>query len=300
MVQFKPTITGRWTEREKHRSNTYWMLGSLSDRSARDMRKDLEKRGYQCRKSATKTVLADSLGRLERGLLCYENCHAVELRRFCKSRGISSGATTVARLARKLEEADDYTSFPRLFELPPEIRLVIYEYHFNDYEAVTHKHHQPPLTLASGRLRLEALPIFYKCVKFEWHFKCHFINEFHRGDEKIPFSQDSCDLLLMPAASLSQIKNFSVQWTLIVSGRLQSWTMFEIKSYEHNGLVVPQEDPRQGSDASTQHVRGIVGSMLHDTGCSNSDWKLQLEHFDVFRAAGFQALFPRTHGSPGL
>jgi hypothetical protein len=210
MVQFKPTTTGGRTEREKHRSNTYWMLGSLSDRSAREMRQELENRGYQCRKSASKVVLADSLGRLERGLLCYEKCDAVELRRFCKSRGVSSGATTVSRLARRLEDADDHTSFPRFFELPPEIRLAIYEYHFNDYDPMTHKHRQPPLTLASSRLRLEALPAFYKCVKFEWHFKWHFKYGFHYREEELPFSEDSCDLLSMPAASLSQMKNFGV------------------------------------------------------------------------------------------
>jgi hypothetical protein len=72
------------------------------------------------------------------------------------------------------------------------------------------KHRQPPLTLASSRLRLEALTAFYKCVKFEWHFKWHFKYGFHCGEEELPFSEDSCDLLSMPAASLSQMKNFGV------------------------------------------------------------------------------------------
>jgi hypothetical protein len=66
-----------------------------------------------------------------------------------------------------LEDADDQLSFPRFFELPPEIRDLVYGHHFSGHETMKHKHHQPPLTLASSQLRAEALPVFYKCVTFE-------------------------------------------------------------------------------------------------------------------------------------
>jgi hypothetical protein len=291
MVQFKPEVGFAEEDTCKHRSNTYWMLGSLLRRCADEMRQELERRGYPCREYDSKAVLADSLGRLERGLLCYNRCNASELRLFCESRGISTRAATVSRLTRILEDADDEVSFPRFFELPPEIRVVIYEYHFNGYETMTHKHHQPPLTLACNQLRLEALPVFYKCVTFEWCFFFDLSKNFY-------FTNASCNLVMMPDASLAQIKNFSVLWTRYGSALPLGKTTSEIKSYEHNGLKVSHSmlEPIIGTGAWMEDAREVISSILNEVGCSKQHWKSRVSHqaqITTFRASHYyKAMFP--------
>lgn len=99
MVQFKPA--DGLEEYHKRRSNTYWMLGSPLKRTAREIREDLEKRGYQCRKNATKSVLAESFGRMQRGLLCYDKCTAAQLRSFANVAGLRQRR----RLSRTLLES---------------------------------------------------------------------------------------------------------------------------------------------------------------------------------------------------
>ena len=92
--------------------------------------------------------------------MSYEGRSVDELRAFCKARGLPAKATTASRLARALEKADDLATFPRFLDLPAEIRNIIYELHFHDFDPFRGQHAQPPLTLASKQLRSEALPLF--------------------------------------------------------------------------------------------------------------------------------------------
>jgi hypothetical protein len=288
MVQFKPTVVCRGAE--KHDSNTYWMFGSPVLRRAPEMHQELEGRGYPCRRYDGEAVLADSLARLERGLLCYKRCNASELRLFCENRDISTKAATVSRLARILEDTDDEVSFPRFFELPLEIRVVVYEHHFNGYEAMAHKYHQPPLTLASSRLRGEALPVFYKCVTFEWAFSFDL-------QKNLYFTNTSCELVMMPDASLAQIKNFSVLWTSRESAFFRGeTTTSEITSYEHNGLTVSHSLLESSPGAWVESAKEVVSSILDDIGHSNKSW--QRKHleakFHAFRTSEYyKAMFPQ-------
>lgn len=210
MVQFK--------EQSFSKTGTcYWKLGfSYHDSmSARKTVEYLDARGYKCRKSANKKVAIDAAGRYQRGLMSYEDLSMAELQSFCTSRGLSSKATTASRLARVLEKADDAATFPRFLELAPEIRNSIYELHFRDLDEITAPCRQPPLTLASSQLRAEALPLFYQCAKFLWGCRCR-----PDLDRRNFFSSPTSDarlLIQMPAAQLSQVKNFSfcLEWIAI-------------------------------------------------------------------------------------
>lgn len=193
-------------------------------------------------------------------------------------------ARTHQSLVRKLEEADDQTTFPRFFELPAEIRNMIYEYHFCGYGAIFYKHHQPPLTLASSQLRSESLPLFYKCVTFEWTVHSALSEE----EECLTDFIGSCrELSRMPAACLSRIKSFTLLWTAEDLYWNEYSAKFKLKYHQKKGLqistLVPQSthDP----DPELEIMRDAIGSAIREVGRPANDWKLQHGHLEKFYQA---------------
>lgn len=165
------------------------------------------------------------------------------------------------------------------FELPPEIRNMIYEYHFAGYGALSYKHHQPPLTLASSQLRSESLPLFYKCVTFKWTVH----STVPRREVRTDFTDLSRELLKMPAVCLSRIKSFTLLWTARDSYGNGCCTEFKLKCHEMSkqmSILVPQSpgDP----DPELEIMRDAMGSAIREICCSGNDWKLQHGHLDMF------------------
>jgi hypothetical protein len=198
----------------------YWKLGSDKNVSARDAIEHLKVKGYKCRKNAGKRFAMDALGRYERGLLSYEKFSMDELQAFCKARGLSSKVTTASRLARVLERADDAATFPRFFELAPEIRNLIYELHIQSFDHIKGRHSQPPLTLASKQLRAETLLLFYERATFVIHVRTSRVFRFPSWPFNInPHFELSHlgwkmeDLMYMPASSFARIKTLTVDWS---------------------------------------------------------------------------------------
>jgi hypothetical protein len=198
----------------------YWKLGFDKNVSARDAIEYLKVKGYTCRQNASKRFAMDAVGRHERGLIPYEKFRMDELQAFCKARGFSSKATTLSRLARVLERADDAATFPRFFELPPEIRNSIYELHIQSFDHIKGRHSQPPLALASKQLRAETLLLFYERATFVIHVetsKLFGLNSwtFTRTPlfilSRLGWKME--DLVYMPASSLARIKTLTVDWS---------------------------------------------------------------------------------------
>ena len=75
--------------------------------------------------------------------------------------------TPVLNLGRGSEEPDDEPFSKGLRKLPPELRNLVYEHHFDSLGPVPSAHIQPDLTLVSRLIRQEPLPIFYKRSTFE-------------------------------------------------------------------------------------------------------------------------------------
>jgi hypothetical protein len=142
--------------------------------------------------------------------MSYEGRGAAELQTFCKARGLPTKAITASRLARALEKADDLITFPRFFDLPAEIRNIIYELFFNALNSFESKHVQPPLTLASSQLRSEALPVFYDCATFNLRATCRM----HRYNMQQHESNilHSTSLIYTPAANFKRMKNIDLHW----------------------------------------------------------------------------------------
>jgi hypothetical protein len=75
--------------------------------------------------------------------------------------GAPPSRTPVLNLGRGNEQPDDEPSFARFLQLPPELRVMTYEYYIDSLGTAPSVHSQPHLTRTSHLVRQEALPLFY-------------------------------------------------------------------------------------------------------------------------------------------
>ncbi|KAK4628813.1 hypothetical protein CLAFUW4_07969 [Fulvia fulva] len=102
--------------------------------------------------------------RVERGFLDYDQCTLDELRRFCKQRQLivpSGHDGTFDKFKEILQAADEVAIFNRFLDLPPELRLHIYEIYkapldFNHFSVA------PPITFVSKLIRRAASSLFFR------------------------------------------------------------------------------------------------------------------------------------------
>jgi hypothetical protein len=213
MVQFKAVDT---TYRGKLRriicstKDNYWKLGlyRCSEFTVQELIKYLQKRGYHCRANISRPHVIDAVGRYQRGLMSYDGLSVAELQTFCKAKGLPSKATTASRLARALEKADDLATFPKFFDLPAELRNIIYELFFRSLRNFDDKHVQPPLTMASRQFRAESLPLFYECATFDM-----FAQSYPGRSTDVDIRPCTKALMYMPAANFKRIKTFDLFWS---------------------------------------------------------------------------------------
>jgi hypothetical protein len=217
--------------------------------------------------------------------MSYEGRGVDELQAFCKARGLPTKATTASRLVRILVKADDAATFPRFFDLPAEIRNMIYELFFRDLKSFGNKHVQPPLTLASRQLRAEGLPLFYECATFDL-----FAQTARRmGPSKETVEMSSCikSLLYMPAANFKRIKKFNLFWSRFPCKRKSDYA----KQVVQIALYLAHENvPEDPEDYYCQRLDDEIEYQL-----DNNFWSLQ----DTLRDQehGTKALEIHTKGS---
>lgn len=156
-------------------SNDYWKLEHGADLTIAEHKISLAKVGYYCPAKVNRALVTQVYSRYQRRLPPYGRYDVSTLRGFCQARGLLGTVTgPKSALVQALEIADEDATFERLFDLPREIRDMIYKFHCEDYPSMLHYHHQPPVTIASRQLRDETLPAFYKhcCFQFGmgWFF----------------------------------------------------------------------------------------------------------------------------------
>ncbi|KAK5171386.1 uncharacterized protein LTR77_004530 [Saxophila tyrrhenica] len=148
----------------------YWKLPNYEHLSAKEMIQLLKDRNYYIGGQTNKPALLLHLDRTDRGLLSYVSIPSTILRGFMHSRGLSipgGGKGYRHGLQQALVTADDNPTFDRFLDLPPELRMMIYTFHFADYPRPMHAPEQPPVTRVSSLIRKEALPIFYFTLPFQ-------------------------------------------------------------------------------------------------------------------------------------
>ena len=155
----------------------YWKLdsGTRTTKNTKDQILEVLTPNDQYLKSRSIARIRELYVRHQRGLISYEKVTVRELRSFAMQRGLTSTSTakpTKAILKAQLEQADDDATFDRFSDLPPELRQQIYKQYFasfnNSPRGASEPGGQPPITLVSKQIRLEALPLFYSCYRFRF------------------------------------------------------------------------------------------------------------------------------------
>lgn len=136
----------------------------------------------------TRSELSQIAFRAQRDLLRYEDLNERTLRNFCRDRKLlqKMGDFTHKECIQKLEDADERVTFTRFIELPAELRVEVYKWHFAQLQTDGEKRRrrvrvhdgegplpQAPIAKVSRRLRAEALPIFCDEMPPVFHIVIH-------------------------------------------------------------------------------------------------------------------------------
>ncbi|EMC97054.1 hypothetical protein BAUCODRAFT_436962 [Baudoinia panamericana UAMH 10762] len=161
------------TTTNKH--DDYWKL--IPDQykmTVKEMRTELQRRNYPVGGITDKGHLRHCLYRSDRGRLSHHTLTNRELRERIASRKIDASEVISKyrkgpreELLRLLEDDDMHPKFHRFSELPPELRVKLYEYYVGEFRQPIYAPSQPPLSKTSSLLRRELLPIFYASCSFK-------------------------------------------------------------------------------------------------------------------------------------
>ena len=149
----------------------YWQLGQYHNLSVKEMKAMLAERHYDTGSIADKERLRRCLQRSDLGLLSYVKYKNDELRELITIRGIKTEFIKGNKgqryeLIDALEYEDNHREFRNFTNLPAELRTRVYEYYMADFTEPLTAPKQPPLTLTSGLVRKESLPLFYSTCIF--------------------------------------------------------------------------------------------------------------------------------------
>ncbi|KAF7186707.1 hypothetical protein HII31_11939 [Pseudocercospora fuligena] len=150
--------------------DTYWRLKTppiSPERYRHYLRRRVER--HLPGPELSKQQYAEHIARYQHHRLLYKKCSLEELKRFAHDRGLAvtnSSRREIAKFTSMLTDADSNSCFHHFMDLPPELRLVIYEHHFAAFAGRLTYPSQPPLARVSRGLRLEVLPVFYQQCRF--------------------------------------------------------------------------------------------------------------------------------------
>nr|OQO18841.1 hypothetical protein B0A51_13904 [Rachicladosporium sp. CCFEE 5018] len=175
MFQIK-TRNGKHGTYDEDECDSYWKagIGICRDRfTAKDYADYLDKHGFYHKKGLQKKRLFELTTRCQRGLPSYQKFSSDDLQVFADSRGLTALTTGTASKRRAgletlLEESDEQRTFPRFTELPPEIRMQVYQHYFAslDLPYVLGGPQPPPRLLVSHQVYAEARSTFFTHTRF--------------------------------------------------------------------------------------------------------------------------------------
>lgn len=143
---------------------TYWKLLQYDHLRLPELRAKLKHRRIAFKANANTNMAMNLLRRADRGLLNYAVYETAELRGLIKSKGVVDKGRPKAshsELVRVLERADDTATFERFMELPPELRCMVYEAHFEDFTYLDAEAKPPPVCFVASIVG-ETMPLFEK------------------------------------------------------------------------------------------------------------------------------------------
>lgn len=148
----------------------YWKLDNGVQYDRDGLLDILEDQNFPHENSTSRARLQELYTRCQRKFMSYELLDLPKLQLCIAQRGLSFPAKkdTLASLKAMLEHVDEKATFLRFLDLQPELRLQIYNHHFNSFAGTpANVISQPPITGVSRQVREESLPAFYGCFIFE-------------------------------------------------------------------------------------------------------------------------------------
>jgi hypothetical protein len=201
----------------------YWKLDTGNDLTIHGLRAALAERNFTILTSGNNTRRRALYARAQRGLMSYEGMPTRELRRYATQRGVKiiyvPKATRIT-IKAQLEQADEDATFDRFAELPPELRKIIFQHHFDSFPTTEKPKNrtqeqkwknktQPPITQVSRLIRSEALPLFYNSYAVQLVSVGHNVHapyQFERSPATDRFLQN------MDAQNLGRVKSIQVDF----------------------------------------------------------------------------------------
>ncbi|OQO02835.1 hypothetical protein B0A48_11118 [Cryoendolithus antarcticus] len=173
------TRKGKCETYDEDEQSSYWMLGIGTRKSiyyVKDYEDYLDRYGYAYKRSLRKAQLFELTTRCQRDLPSYMKYDLEELVQFARARGLISGSRIVAakhraKLEAALERADDNATFRRFFDLPAELRTIVYGHYCAGLTLPILPRTPagpvlPPLLRASRQVYQESRPVYYECTRF--------------------------------------------------------------------------------------------------------------------------------------
>ncbi|KAK4903548.1 hypothetical protein LTR49_026832 [Elasticomyces elasticus] len=174
----------------------YWRRDNTRSKNmtTKDLSLLADNAGYPINGQTPKYAILSYVDRIHRGLLCYHVCTNTELQKFAEERdlAVTSEAFRRSSYISALDEADREPRFERLFDLPAELRKMVYKHYMADFPKKLYCPTQPPLSRVSQQLRREVLSVF--CDRTTFILKLHP----HVGEDrrtKLKFNGDDTSFL---------------------------------------------------------------------------------------------------------
>jgi hypothetical protein len=337
--------------------NTYWAVGDrLGVVQQKEQRFRKKKYVDRISEPVTARIVINRKNREERGFLNYENCTIAELETFVERRRLATPTedtyhvhdlpSTIdlrpthdrqlrrqtrgqkiealrakakkAAYIKVLLDADDTAVFDRFFELPPEVRKIVYKKHYDDFPYLLLPH-QPPLTLASKLLRAEALPSFFEQTTFALRFKV--FTRAHRNSHHLVRpnrvslcdTADDPDLLTstnVPDSLLSRVSRLRLCLLHRHTHRPNSWghrhvrvesMSFDIDLNDDTGPVLDREGGLDGLldpywDLCCERLEPVITRVLKDVAARPKAHRLRRDDIKALLGAVREALNPPVEG----
>ncbi|KAM3421625.1 hypothetical protein BST61_g2011 [Cercospora zeina] len=283
----------------------YWKLVDPRSISEEDLKSYLRRKNVSTRDLKDRKSLERSHLRAQQGLPDYHNCNSVELKKICQARGLLPTLKADQLPCERpevdkiklLQEADQTQTLDRFLELPPELRLMIYEQHFADICERTSEQEpipgscrgdeiegmllpEPPLTKACRMIRQESLSIWYRKTTFNIAIDRQMdIPDPVTGPRLVPHIQFAATERFLRTASesaMQRIRRLRITGKLDVSGEGHMLTCDYHVHLEPRGNIVVsvrarwESSPgamaarhRSGDVAMEEEVRGIMNGRVN-------------------------------------
>ncbi|KAK5171377.1 uncharacterized protein LTR77_004521 [Saxophila tyrrhenica] len=155
----------------------------------RDLIEQLKRHGYRAKTRLTHAQLLELVHANVHEYIEFRKIRLSKLERFAHARGLElPEEATKDALVPVLIKADNERQFSKIFDLPPELRVLIEEFHLSDFARRWGLLclNQPPLARTCRLLRNDVLPLFYSHCKFIISFDIERAPACVPGDEDTP------------------------------------------------------------------------------------------------------------------